>query len=100
MDEMLMAEITFTFSAKCAKAFAPMCGVVFCGQEHRFLELDLLLKKYFRGSFFSMERVCWAIDWHGHHDPKNVTSVFGVSILQCDILICEGLTRISRTKVF
>ena len=52
MDEMLMAEITFTFSAKCAKAFAPMCGVVFCGQKHRFLHLDLLLKKYFRGSFF------------------------------------------------
>ena len=52
MDEMLMAEITFTFSAKCAKAFAPMCGVVFCGQEHRFPDLDLLLKKYFRGSFF------------------------------------------------
>ena len=52
VDEMLMAEITFTFSAKCAKAVAPMFGVVFCGQKHRFLDLDLLLKKYFRGSFF------------------------------------------------
>ena len=45
-------DVVLTFDGNCAKTFAPMFGVVFCGQYYSFLHPDLLLKKYFRGSFF------------------------------------------------
>ena len=38
-----------------------------------------------------MEGVCWAIDWHTHHDPKLITSVFGVSLYTPIIVTSEFL---------
>ena len=79
----------WTFYGKCAKTFAPMFGVVFCGQYYPFLHPDLHLKKYLR-AVFSIEGVCWAIDCGTPIMIQRLLLQFrSVSILQCDICISE-----------